>query len=114
MEEALTTATTYVVLVTDALALIVIAYGTAEAFIRAIVALLRSHTFRAERAVWLRYAHWLVAGLTFQLAGDIVETSIAPTWGDIGRIAAIAVIRTFLDITLDRKLTAREEAPPAA
>lgn len=53
MEEALTTATTYVVLVTDALALIVIAYGTAEAFIRAIVALLRSHTFRAERAVWL-------------------------------------------------------------
>lgn len=114
MAEALTAATTYVVLVTDALALIVIAYGTVEAFIRAIVALRRSHTFQSERAVWLRYAHWLVAGLTFQLAGDIVETSIAPTWGDIGRIAAIAVIRTFLDVMLDREITTREEAPPAA
>jgi len=114
MEDALNAATNYVVLATDALALIVIGYGTVEAFIRAIIALRRSHSFRAERAVWLRYAHWLVAGLTFQLAGDIVETSIAPTWDDIGRIAAIAVIRTFLDVMLDREITAREEAPPGA
>jgi uncharacterized membrane protein len=42
----------------------------------------------ASREVWLRYARWLVAGLTFQLAADILETAIAPTWQDIGQLAA--------------------------
>jgi uncharacterized membrane protein len=58
----------------------------------------------ASRAVWLRYARWLVAGLTFQLAADILETAIAPTWQDIGQLAAIAVIRTFLNFFLERDL----------
>jgi uncharacterized membrane protein len=52
----------------------------------------------------LKYAHWLAAGLTFQLAGDIVHTAVAPTWDDIGRLAAIAVIRTFLTYFLERDI----------
>ena len=48
--------------------------------------------------------HWLVAGLTFQLASDIVRSAIAPTWNDIGQLGAIAVIRTFLTYFLDRDL----------
>ena len=35
---------------------------------------------------------------------DIVETAIAPSWQDIGRLAAIAVIRTFLNFFLERDL----------
>ena len=57
-----------------------------------------------RRDVWLRYAHWLVAGLTFQLAADIIETSITTQWDAVGRIAVIAVIRTFLNYFLDRDL----------
>ena len=52
----------------------------------------------------MRYAHWLVAGLTFQLASDIVHSAIAPTWNEIGQLGAIAVIRTFLTYFLDRDL----------
>jgi uncharacterized protein DUF1622 len=48
--------------------------------------------------VWLKYARWLAAGLTFQLAGDIVHNAVAPTWDDIGRLAAIAVIPDVLDL----------------
>lgn len=48
----------------------------------------------------------LVAGLTFQLAVDIVETSITTEWNAVGRIAAVAVIRTFLNYFLDRDLEA--------
>jgi uncharacterized membrane protein len=50
------------------------------------------------------YARWLVAGLTFQLAADIVHTSIAPTWDDVGKVGAIAAIRTFLTYFLDRDM----------
>ncbi|MGE5667660.1 MAG: DUF1622 domain-containing protein, partial [Betaproteobacteria bacterium] len=55
-------------------------------------------------AVWLDYARWLVAALTFQLAADIVATSFAPTWDDLGRLAVIAGVRTFLSYSLDREI----------
>jgi uncharacterized membrane protein len=57
-----------------------------------------------RRDIWLRYARWLVAGLTFQLAADIIETSITTDWDAVGRLAAVAVIRTFLNYFLERDL----------
>ena len=62
--------------------------------------------------MWGRYARWLIAGLTFQLAADIIETSITTNWEAIVRVAAIAVIRTFLNYFLERdyiELSEREE-----
>ena len=52
----------------------------------------------------LGFAHWLIAGLTFQLAADIVHTTVTPGWDEIGRVAAIAAIRTFLTFFLDRDI----------
>jgi uncharacterized membrane protein len=52
----------------------------------------------------MRYARWLVAGLTLQLAADIVDTAIAPSWDEIGKLAAIAAIRTFLNFFLERDM----------
>jgi len=40
----------------------------------------------------------------FQLATDIIESARAPNWEDIGRLAAIAVIRTFLNYFLERDI----------
>jgi uncharacterized membrane protein len=54
--------------------------------------------------VWLRFDRWLVAALTSLLAADIIGTSIAPTWQEIGQVGAIAVIRTFLNYFLGRDL----------
>lgn len=103
MEAWLATASTYASLVIDAMALIIIVVGTVEAFVASIrFAFDPTMTNHDRRAVWLRYARWLVAGLTFQLASDIIETSIAPTWDDIGRLAVIALIRTFLNYFLER------------
>lgn len=87
----------------DLLALILILAGTLEAFVNGVRVML-SHPdgHYAIRAVWMRHARWLIAGLTFQLAADIIETSVAPSWDDVGRLAAIAVIRTFLNFFLER------------
>ena len=43
------------------------------------------------------------------LAADIVRSIIAPSWNDIGQLAAIAVIRTFLNYFLERDLEAAAE-----
>ena len=90
--------------VIDAMALIVIAIGTVETFVRGLRLMLGSPSGHERRDVWLRYARWLVAGLTFQLAADIIETSIRSDWDSIGHLAAIAVIRTFLNYFLERDL----------
>lgn len=105
MRDLLVTVTEFVVPLIDLVALIAIVAGTIEC----VASVIRSGIAKAPghdlRAVWLRYARWLVAGLTFQLGADILETAIAPSWDDIGRLAAIAVIRTFLDYFLGRDVT---------
>ena len=104
MKELLTAITENTALVIDALALIVIVAGTIEAFIKGLHLMLSSPSSHERRDVWLRYARWLVAGLTFQLAADIIETSITTSWEAVGRLAAIAAIRTFLNYFLERDL----------
>lgn len=93
-----------VVAAIDLMALFMIAGASLWAFVSSIrLVLMRSTiTGKDRRAVWLTYARWLVAGLTFQLAADIVESSIAPSWEAIGQLGAIALIRTFLNYFLER------------
>jgi uncharacterized membrane protein len=62
------------------------------------------------RQAWLGLARWLLLGLEFMLAADIVRTVIAPTWEEIGQLAAIALIRTFLNFFLERDLEAAARA----
>jgi uncharacterized membrane protein len=107
----------YVALAIESAAVVIIALGAFEAIYRIFGALIwRNVSNHERRAVWLGFAHWLVAGLTFQLAADIVNTSFAPTWDEIGRLGAIAGIRTFLSFFLDREVEdnrALQRAPPA-
>lgn len=42
--------------------------------------------------------------LEFQLASDVLSTAIAPTFAEIGQLAAVAAIRTALNYFLARKL----------
>ena len=104
MKEWLVVITENAIVLIDILALIIVLVGTIEAFFGGMRAMLSSPTGHERRDIWLRYARWLVAGLTFQLAADIIETSITTEWEAVGRIAVIAVIRTFLNYFLDRDL----------
>ena len=73
---------------------------------------------RAKEDVWLHFGMWLLLGLEFELAADVVKTAIAPTWSAIGQLGAIAVIRVFLNYFLTRDMerdeTARELAAAGA
>lgn len=90
--------------VIDGIALLIIIYGTLEAALGALRLMFGSPTGEQRRAVWLNYARWLIAALTFQLASDIIETSIDPSWDEIVKFAVIAVIRTLLNYFLERDM----------
>ena len=54
--------------------------------------------------VRLTLARYLALALEFQLGADILSTAIAPTWDQIGKLGAIAVIRTALNFFLGKEM----------
>lgn len=102
----------WIILIVEAAGAVVIAIGVFLAllmFARALRHPLRD-TFDRARLVLGSY---LVLGLEFQLAADILKTAIAPSFTEIGQLAAIAGIRTVLNYFLEKDI-ARQEARIAA
>jgi len=80
-----------------------------EAMARSVPLFARRKSQQDKVDVRLSLGRWLALGLEFALAADILRTAIAPTWQDIGQLAAIAVLRTALNFFLEREI-AREES----
>ena len=64
---------------------------------------------------WLRvqFGSSLTLALELLLAADILRTAVAPTWDDIGKLAAIATIRTVLNYFLEKELRQMENRTEA-
>jgi len=109
MEEWLRMLAGYVALAVEIGATVIVLIGAVEAFAR-LVAIRLAHPIgmRDQKDVWMRFAAWLVLGLEFELAADIVRSAISPSWDQIGQLGAIAVIRTFLNYFLTRDIESYE------
>ena len=90
------------IVIIDAIAFLLIVVGVAYLIVGALSAQLSGSSNQEKRALWLGFAKVLVAALSVQLAADIIESAISTSWEAIGRLGAIAVIRTFLDYFLGR------------
>ena len=53
--------------------------------------------FQASR---LELGYSFSLGLSFLVGGSILRTTVAPSWNDIGKLAAIIVLRTVLNYLL--------------
>ena len=102
MEELLKSFWGIAATIVEGAAALLIAIGAAEAFVLSIWQF-RSPTSQKMK-IWMHFATWLLLGLEFELAADVIRTAIAPTWSDIGQLASIAAIRTFLSYFLDRDI----------
>jgi uncharacterized membrane protein len=115
MEELIGIICVNVALSIEAVAALVIAYGTVEALAGLATELFKWTTPKRRRDVWARFSVWLLLGLEFELAADIIRTAISPSWTDIGQLASIAAIRTFLNYFLEsdiEKLSKSDEVQP--
>ncbi len=102
-----------VALAAEIVCVICIAIGACVAIVDICTAVLRGSSVREGSGArcFRGFAVWIVLALEFALGADIVRTAIAPTWNDIGQLAAIAVIRTGLNFFLERDLEAMEPLP---
>lgn len=100
----------------EAAAALVIGLAAIEATARALVAFFhhtsaqtptgRSHDQKEE--IRLRLGRWLALALEFLVAADILRTAVAPTWNEIGELAAIVILRTLLNYFLQKDIDTAE------
>jgi len=103
----------FVATISEFIAVVVIVVGALQALASMVLTLIQQHLPVAPLVVFRGFAGWLVLALEFLLAADILRTAISPTWNDIGQLAAIAAIRTFLNYSLSHDLHHAPEAKAA-
>ncbi len=113
LEEMLKILAGYVALVLEIVAVVIIAIGGIEA----VLGLMKPkydplRPFAWKKEVFIRLGSWLLLGLEFALAADIVRTTISPTWAQLGQLAVIAAIRTVLNYFLERDVEKFAERVP--
>ena len=103
-EELISNAVEWLRLSVEVIGGVIIAFGV----VVAVKLMLTSHAGRFT-AVRLKLATYLALALEFQLGADILSTAVAPTWDKIGKLGAIAVIRTALNFFLMREMSHERE-----
>jgi len=103
VEEQVRAGVEWLRLLVETLGALVIAVGIVLV-VFALVRRLLSRQGGSFNPIRLAFARYLTLALELQLAADILSTSVAPSWDQIGKLAAIAVIRTALNYFLNKEL----------
>src|SRR3954471_19714490 len=82
---------------------VIISIGVILAFVQFVRVFIASRPEHYTK-IRLLLARYLALALEFQLGADILSTAISPSWDQIGKLGAIAVIRTALNFFLSREM----------
>ena len=106
MEAFVTNLTTVLATVVDIFTGIIIAIAVLEAVVKILVFFFsrRKKLNQAKEEIRLELGMWLALCLEFALAADILRSTIAPTWDEIGKLAAIIGLRTILNFFLAKEI----------
>ena len=104
MEELLADVVNVLVTVVEACGAAVILTGAVWAFVRFVWVGVSRRTTSAFVPVRLTLGRFLALGLEFQLASDVLRTAVAPSFEELGQLAAVAAIRTALNYFLSREI----------
>jgi uncharacterized membrane protein len=110
MLDALKALTNYLAGGVEAVAALMIGLAAIEATVRALPLFIRwGPSLQQEvEPVRLRLGRWLTLALEFEVAADILRTAVAPSWNDIGQLAAIVALRTVLNFILKKEVVSAE------
>jgi uncharacterized membrane protein len=103
-EEWLRGAVFLLVRLVEAAGALIIFLGAAVGFVRFAWVALRTRRAESFTPVRLDVGRFLALGLEFQLASDLLRTAVAPSFQEIGKLAAVAAIRTALNYFLGREI----------
>ncbi len=115
MEDTVRIVAQSIAVAAEALAVAFISFGMLGALAIALRgAFSRGHGYAVMRRCRIYLGHYLSIALEFLIGADILMTAIAPSWEDIGKLAAIVGVRTVLNFFLSRELREMESFPDRA
>jgi uncharacterized membrane protein len=104
MEASIGIFTSYLIAGIEAAAALVVGIAAVQALVGSMASLLRrAAQLDAREEVRLRFVKWLAIAIDFELAADILRTTMSRSWNDIAQLAAIIVIRTALNYFLTQE-----------
>ena len=93
-------------------AALIIGLAAIEATFKSLLLFIRRNAPPEQKnEVRMTLGRWLAVALEFELAADILNTAVTPTWSDIEKLAAIATLRTALNYFLEKEI--EQESKPA-
>jgi uncharacterized membrane protein len=109
MEESIRQGVDFLIPIVEAIGALVIVVGVLVSFATYALSELRIRPVPYER-VRLLLGRFLALGLEFQLGADILATAVTPSFAEIGKLGAIATIRTALNYFLAQELAQERSA----
>lgn len=104
MEAIAKTITIYISHTLEIISALVIATALIKLVANYLQAVLKPKTGLPAMEVRLAFGAAVAVSLELLLGADVLATAVAPSWDDIGKLAAIAVLRTGLNYFLEREL----------
>jgi len=105
MHEIIKTMAQYAGYFAEGIAAIIIVIGVLQAvWVYIAKSLLSKSDLNGVTQSRIKLGHSLSLGLEFLIGADVLKTAVAPTWNDIGQLAAIIGIRTVLNFFLMKEL----------
>ncbi len=114
MEEVAKNTALYLSLLVEVLGALVIGVALVQFIWGYIPALFQRRQYTVNTLLRVQFGSSLTLALELLLAADILRTAVAPTWEDIGKLAAIAAIRTVLNYFLEKELQQIEKRSATA
>ena len=85
-------------------AAVIIGIAIFKVLFRYLSFLLPSKKMTSKEKIRVEFGSSVTVALELMLGADVLATAVAPSWNDIGQLAAIAIIRTALNYFLGKEL----------
>ena len=105
LEETVQVVTRSVSHAAEVLAAVLIAIGVVQLICAYVLISVSRRSLLTREEIRVRFGSVVAVALELMLGADVLATAMAPGWDDIGKLAAIAVIRTALNYFLGKELS---------
>jgi uncharacterized membrane protein len=104
MEEIAKQVTITISLAVEILAAIIIGVAVIKTLLNYFLLLRTPFSKISKEEIRVQFGGSVAVSLELLLGADVLATAVAPSWDELGKLAAIAIIRTALNFFLEREL----------
>jgi len=104
MEEAAKIITVYVGHAVEILAAVIIGLAVIRTIMNYMQSVRKTSYVLSKEEIRVQFGSSVAVSLELLLGADVLATAVAPSWDDIGKLAAIAILRTALNYFLEKEL----------